>query len=141
MTAKMVSNPKIMYKFGQTMEDDVAQRFTAEYAKQHDFRTDCVLLSRDYDIRVLWSAYVTPQEADEYEKEFKDKYPKNVLTYVKYNGINECRSFTYPQSKEITDALRQRYPQGNKKPGSVKIYFIMAKKKEVSQPQLAFSTN
>lgn len=138
---KMVKNPRIMYKFGQTTCDDVAERFTAEYAKRCNFRTDCVLLCRDFVIDVLWSAFVTQEQADKAEEEFRIKYPKNVFTTEKYNGINECRSFNYDQSKAIRDYLDKTYPKQYKKPGMLKIYWVMATKKQavqVAAPELPF---
>ena len=135
---KMVTNPKIMYKFGQTTCDDVAERFTAEYAERCGFRTNCVLLSRDYKIRVLWSAYVTQEQADVAEWEFEARHPKNVLTVARYNGISECRYFKYDESKAIADYLRETYPQQTKKPGMVKIYWVMATKIQAVALQLPF---
>jgi len=127
-----------MYKFGQTTCDDVAERFTAEYAERSGFRTDCVLLCRDFKIDILWSAFVTQNQADQAEAAFAQKYPKNVLTRVKYNGITECRAFDYLGSKAITDYLRETYPAQSKKPGMVKIYWVMATKKEAVALELPF---
>ena len=63
----------------------------------------------------------------------KEKYPKNVITYEKYNGITECRYFTYDESVAFADYLDTAYPHQYKQPGMLKIYWVMAKKKPVVQ--------
>jgi len=127
---EMVNNPRIMYKFGQTEADDILERFTPEYAKKYNFDPTKVLLCEDFVLTPIWSTYVTREQANEAESSFKEKYPKNVLTYKKYNGITECRYFTYDQSVAIVENLSATFPYQEKQPEMIKIYWLMAKRKE-----------
>ena len=131
-----------MYKFGKTLCGDILDRYSVEYHNSHDWRG--VPLGKDYNIKTIWSRWVTKERAVKAEKWFKDNYPKEFYCSMNYNGITECRNWTVEQHKKFTEFLYASYPatkeyeneinrlkmQGDITRTHTKIYYIMLTKKQ-----------
>ena len=136
------SSPEILCKFGKTMSSDILERYDVDHHEKLGWKG--IPLGRDYNIKPIWSMWVTKERADKAEKWFKDNYRKEFYCTTKYNGITECRDFTLEQYEEFRDFLYTKYPatkqykaeilklmmQGNITKTHVKIYFIMLTKKQ-----------
>jgi len=122
------NDPNIMYKFGYTSQKD------ANLRQEVDFGKGKPPLARDFNVTTIWSGWFTPEQRVELESWFKDKFPKNVWTKEFYNGITECRHFSYLESKAISDHLYKEFPPYNHKEaeGLDHVYFQMLKKKAVT---------
>lgn len=120
--------PKRLYKFGRTTCADVLDRFNIEVHYQRNWRG--IPLAENYDPRVLWSRWVTKQEAVDAEKWFKDSFPKTFFTETQYNGITECRDWKPKQSFAFLTALQEKFPDRLPPKGAnYKIYYVMLTKK------------
>jgi hypothetical protein len=117
-------SPKRLYKFGKTSFPDVLERYSVDLHLKEGWRG--VPLAQDYNIKVLWSRWVTPAEAVEAEAWFKRTYPKTFSTGTTYNGITECRKWTPQQSYSFYDTLQKKFPRDQISEGaSHKIYYII----------------
>lgn len=124
-----MSVPERLYKFGSTSFSDVLKRFDIQMHIDNDWRA--TPLRQDYNVRVLWSKWVTRTEAKEAEKWFKENYPKTFLCEVDYNGITECRDWDQKQSYAFFNSLQAKFPEGNKSANAThKIYYVMLTKKQ-----------
>jgi hypothetical protein len=124
-----MSIPEKLYKFGTTSFPDVLQRFDIQQHIQNNWRA--TPLAQDYNIRVLWSKWVTQKEAKEAEKWFKQSYPKTFICEVDYNGITECRDWDRKQSYAFFQSLQNRFPDKEKDAKAThKIYYVMLTKKQ-----------
>lgn len=122
--------PKRLYKFGRTACADVLDRFDVDAHYQRNWRG--VPLAEKYDTRVLWSRWVTKQEAVDAEKWFKDSYPKSFFTQTQYNGITECRDWKPKQSFAFLDILKEKFPDREPPKGAKhKIYYVMLTLKQI----------
>ena len=133
--------PERMYKFGRTNSENVMERFDPQVHLKRKWRNTPLAL--DYDVKVLWSVWVTKQEATEAEKWFEANHPKTFFTEEKYNGIKECRDWKPKQSFAFSAELEKRYPKSSsywkeveeRKSNNTlqkthdKIYFVMLTKK------------
>lgn len=131
-----------MYKFGKTNSEDVLERYDPEKHTQRGWRN--IPLGRDYNIKVLWSMWVTKERAILAENWFKRTHPKNFFTLTPYNGITECRNWSQEESYYFTTLLNKHYPktpeyweeiaklrrEGTLKKQYDKVYFIMLTKKQ-----------
>ena len=125
-----MSSPEKLYKFGKTSSRDVLERYSVERHYERGWRG--IPLTEDYNIKVLWSRWVTPEEAEAAEKWFKETYPKTFFTESKYNGITECRNWTSEQSYSFNKELRDRFPDRNPpQEATQKIYYVMFTKKQI----------
>ena len=125
-----MSSPDRLYKFGKTSSKDVLERYSVEKHYRQGWRG--VPLSEDYNVRVLWSTWVTPEEAIEAERWFKETYPKTFFVETDYNGITECRNWDNKQSYVFFDTLRKRYPERDIPfDACQKIYYVMLTKKQI----------
>ena len=124
---QMKHDPSTMYKMGYTHHDDANLRQEDDYGKTP--------LARDFEVITLWSGWFTQEQRIKLEEWFKTKYPKNVWTKEAYNGITECRAFSYLESKALSDLLYKAYPPYNytKAKGLDHVYYQMLRKK----PQMA----
>lgn len=136
-----IDSPRVLYKFGKTTFLDVLDRYKVE--THQTLRWRGVPLAQDYWVRVIWSHWVTKEEADKAERWFQTTYPKTFYCVTDYNGITECRDWQSNQSFEFTGVLNQKYPaneqyrtqvqnlfkQGNITLTHSKIYFVMLNKK------------
>lgn len=120
-----------LYKFGYTQEPKAETRFTEAYHKQNNFRGIC--LGRDYNVKILWSAWVPKEKAIQLEKLFASKYPKTFWTDTEYNGITECRVFTERQYKENLRLWYTLYPSRSTKraEGFQHVYFAEFTRKKL----------
>lgn len=135
-------NPSRMYKFGKTNSEDVLERYDEAIHMQRNWRN--IPLGRDYDIKVLWSMWVTKDRAIKAEQWFKEKYPKKFYSLSLYNGITECRNWSQEESYFFTSLLDKYFPKTPvywkeidklRKEGTLqsthdKVYFIMLTKKQ-----------
>lgn len=101
--------PERMYKFGKTNFADINARFSEAVHSQFKWRS--IPLGSDYDIKPLWSRWVTKEEAVEAEKWFKETYPKDFFTSKNYNGIGECRVWKLEESYAFMGLLQKKYPK------------------------------
>ncbi len=134
-------NPQRMYKFGKTNSEDVLERYDPEIHVQRGWRN--IPLGRDYDVKVLWSMWVSKERAIKAEEWFRTKYPKKFFSLSPYNGITECRDWTKEESYFFTQLLDKYYPktpeywreiatlrkEGNLERYHDKVYFIMLTRK------------
>ena len=111
-----------MYKFGITTFPDVLTRFKAEVHYGRGWRS--IPLSRDYDIKVIWSRWITKKEGLAAEKWFRNAYPKNFYCLEPYNGIKECRVWTYNESCLFKATLLEKFPKSEIHTWEAKIYYI-----------------
>jgi hypothetical protein len=116
-------------------------RFSTEVHFEHNWSNTPIAL--DYDIKPLWSTWVTKEVATETEQWFKATYPKTFFTEVKYNGITECRDWSPQQSYAFMNVMLKKFPKDDsywqniealKATNSLygtyeKIYYIMLTKK------------
>ena len=130
-----------MYKFGKTNSIDVLERFDTD--RHINFKWRGIPLSKDYEVGVLWSHWVTKAEAREAERWFKENYPKQFFCEEDYNGITECRDWEPKRSFAFTSELRKRFPVTKEYREAIdelfrnetilrtheKIYFVMLTKK------------
>lgn len=130
-----------MYKFGKTNSEDVLERYDPEVHKQRSWRN--IPLGRDYNIKVLWSMWVSKGRAIKAEEWFKNTFPKKFFTLTPYNGITECRDWIKEESYLFTELLNKHYPktpeyweevaklkrEGTLKSTHDKVYFIMLTRK------------
>ena len=137
----MVTFPERLYKFGRTNSEDILERFDSKVHYLRKWRN--TPLSQDYDVKALWSAWVSKEEAKEAEQWFESNFPKTFITEVRYNGIKECRDWKPNQSYKFYALLEERYPknaeywqkvkklteEGALKKTHDKIYFVMLTKK------------
>ena len=133
--------PSRLYKFGRTNSVDVLERF--DLNRHVDFKWRGIPLSRDYEVGVLWSHWVSKAEAREAEKWFKESFPKQFFCEEDYNGITECRNWEPKHSFAFTTELRKKYPVTKEYREEIdnllkersllsthdKIYFVMLTKK------------
>lgn len=118
-----------LYKFGRTSFPDVLERYSVEVHNREGWRG--IPLAQDYSVKVLWSKWVTPAEAIEAERWFKQNYPKSFFTDTNYNGITECRNWTPQQSYSFFDVLQKKFPKDQTSDGALhKIYYILLTKKQ-----------
>ena len=131
-----------MYKFGKTNSEDVLERYDINVHTERNWRN--VPLGRDYDIRVLWSMWISKERAIKAEAWFKNTFPKKFYSLTSYNGITECRTFGQEESYYLTSLLDKHYPktpeywteiaklrdEGTLRSTHDKIYFIMLTKKQ-----------
>lgn len=131
-----------LYKFGKTTFRDVLVRFDKTVHETHGWRG--IPLSQDYEVKVMWSKWVTTSTADEAEQWFKQTYPKTFYTEVPYNGITECRDWTTAQSYAFIDTLNEKFPKDDTYQSEIKelaiaktllnthlkIYFVSLNKKQ-----------
>jgi len=103
--------PTRLYKFGRTSSEDIMERYNVDLHFERSWRSRPIAL--DYDIRPLWSIWVTREEALEAEKWFKDTYPKTFFSEVEYNGITECRDWAPQQSYAFMNLLNKKFPKDN----------------------------
>jgi hypothetical protein len=136
------NSPRVLYKFGKTLSSDILERFSVEYHESLNWRG--IPLGRDYNIKPIWSMWVTKERAVRAENWFKEAYPKEFFCTRNYNGITECRNWTVEQHQEFTNFLYATYPateqykkeinrlkmQGNITQTHTKIYYIMLTKKQ-----------
>jgi hypothetical protein len=121
--------PKRLYKFGRTTCEDVLDRFNIDVHYQRNWRG--VPLAEGYDAKVLWSKWVTKQEAVDAEKWFKSTFPKTFFVQTQYNGITECRDWKPKESYAFLDALKEKFPDRiPPKTAKHKIYYVMLTKKQ-----------
>ena len=134
-------NPKLLYKFGKTNSEDVLERFDPDNHVQRAWRN--IPLGRDYNVKVLWSMWISKERAVKAEEWFKTKFPRKFFSLTPYNGITECRDWTENESRFFTDILHKHYPktpeywsevarlrkEGNLQKYHDKIYFIMLTRK------------
>lgn len=122
-------NPTLMYKVGYTSHIDANVRQNTKFSN--------IPLGRDYDVTTIWSAWVPTEVRIQLENDWKYEVPKNVWTEVFYNGITECRSMAYEQSKEYSAKLYKEYPsyQHTEAPGLDHVYFQMLKLKSELKEQ------
>lgn len=124
-----------LYKFGKTSYSDVLDRFSEDIHNQHGWRA--IPLSKDYDVKVLWSRWVTVQEAAEAEAWFAQTYPKTFFSEVQYNGISECRDWSVDESYGFKRTLDEKFPKDKEYLSEVrtdthiKIYYVMLTKKQI----------
>ena len=130
-----------MYKFGKTNSEDVLERFDPSNHVQRAWRN--IPLGRDYNVKVLWSMWVTKERAVKAEEWFKTKFPKKFFSLTPYNGITECRDWIKEESYMFTQLLDKYYPKtpeywreiatlrrdGNLEKYHDKVYFIMLTRK------------
>jgi hypothetical protein len=136
------NSPKVLYKFGRTLSSDILERFSVEYHESLNWRG--IPLGKDYNIKPIWSMWVTKERAVRAEEWFKKTYPKEFFCSYSYNGITECRNWTVEQHQEFTNFLYTTYPateeykaeikrlkmRGNITQTHSKIYYIMLTKKQ-----------
>lgn len=116
--------PKRLYKFGMTSFPDVLDRYSVQRHYEEGWRARP--LAEDYDVRVLWSRWVTLEEAEDAERWFKTNYPKNFSSTITYNGITECRHWSPDQSYAFTEVLNKKFPKKDfDEERNRKIYFVM----------------
>ena len=134
-------NPQRMYKFGKTNSEDVLERYDPEIHRQRGWRS--IPLGRDYDVKVLWSMWVSKGRAIKAEEWFRKNYPKKFFSVCSYNGITECRDWSQEESYFFTSLLDKYYPktpeyweevaklrkEGTLKSTHDKVYFIMLTRK------------
>jgi hypothetical protein len=134
-------NPKLMYKFGRTNSEDILERYDPEIHVQRGWRN--IPLGRDYNVKVLWSMWVSKERAVKAEEWFKKTYPKRFFALAPYNGITECRNWSQEESYYFTSLLDKYYPktpeywreiatlrkEGNLQKYHDKVYFIMLTRK------------
>ena len=120
-----------LYKFGYTQEAKAETRFAEWYHKRNNFRGIC--LGRDYDVKILWSAWVTKEKAIELEKLFASLYFKTFWTDTEYNGITECRVLTYKQYRENLKLWYGMYPPSStrREEGLQHVYFAEFTRKKL----------
>jgi hypothetical protein len=137
-----VKSPQVLYKFGKTLSSDILERFSVEYHNRLNWRG--VPLGQDYNIKPIWSRWVTKERAIKAEDWFKRTYTKEFFCSRPYNGITECRNWTVKQHQEFTEFLYKNYPATEeyeaeirrlKRQGTItqthsKIYYIMLTKKQ-----------
>lgn len=137
----MSDSPTRLYKFGKTSSDDIMERFDLETHRLRKWRN--TPLAQDYEVKPLWSAWVTKEEAKEAEEWFETNYPKTFYSTSQYNGIKECRDWKPAESYKFFEVLEKRYPKvagywekieelkANKTISKThsKIYFVMLTKK------------
>jgi len=133
--------PTRLYKFGRTASEDIMERYSVDLHFERNWRG--IPIATDYNIRPLWSTWVTREEALEAERWFKDNYPKTFFTPQDYNGITECRDWTPQQSYAFMSVLEKKFPKdkaywqrvdalraaSNLHGTNEKIYYIMLTKK------------
>jgi len=133
--------PERLYKFGKTSSEDIMERFDPEVHAERSWRN--TPLGLDYNVKPLWSTWVTKEEAVEAEKWFESTYPKTFFSDITYNGIKECRDWKPNQSFAFYAELDKRYPKDGaywtrieelKQNNTLrkthnKIYFVMLTKK------------
>lgn len=102
-------DPQRMYKFGKTTSEDVLERFNE--AKHYELGWRAIPLSKDYNIKPLWSHWVTKEEAILAETWFKREFPKGFYSETDYNGITECRNWDYNQSTDFFNILSEKFPK------------------------------
>lgn len=121
--------PEKMYKFGKTHFSDVLKRFELQQHLDNEWRA--TPLCQDYNVRVLWSKWVSAQEAKEAERWFKDNYPKTFMCEVDYNGITECRDWSSKQSYAFFKSLQEKFSKNSTSTkAAYKIYYVMLTKKQ-----------
>jgi hypothetical protein len=120
-----------LYKFGYTHEVKAETRFTEQYHKQNNFRG--VSLGRDYNVKILWSAWVPEARAIELERLFANLNPKEFWTDTEYNGITECRVFSEKRYRENIKLWYKLYPSRSTKraEGLQHVYFAELTRKEL----------
>lgn len=135
--------PVRMYKFGKTVFQDILERFDENLHTAKEWRA--IPLSRDYEVKALWSKWVSREEANEAERWFARAYPKNFHCPVQYNGISECRDWTPKESYAFYKALEKRFPKSPEYQTEIqalresktlekthrKIYYVMLTKKQI----------
>lgn len=135
------TNPKLLYKFGKTNSEDVLERFDPDNHVQRAWRN--IPLGRDYNVKVLWSMWISKERAVKAEEWFKTKFPRKFFSLTPYNGITECRDWIENESRFFMDILHKYYPktpeywsevarlrkEGNLQKYHDKIYFIMLTRK------------
>lgn len=104
----MSKGPVKMYKFGYTREAKAETRFSEYYHKENNFRGVC--LGRDYNVKILWSAWATKDKALELEELFASRYQKDFWIDTDYNGITECRVFSEKEYRENLKFWYGMYP-------------------------------
>jgi len=126
MTYKM-TDPRVIYKFGKTKSYDVVDRF-----KDHE-------LLKYYDIKPVFSQFLTEQEADRWETEYLQKYPKwdydfDLSFNPKVDGITEMRCIDEAVVNKIrTDLYNKKSKLETGKRGrecNTKFYFVKFVKKD-----------
>jgi hypothetical protein len=123
-----------LYKLGYTQEPKAELRFAEHYHKRHNFKG--IPLGRDYDVRILWSAWVSKERAIELESLFANINPKEFWTDTDYNGITECRVFSKKRYAENMKLWYKLYPSCSTKraEGLQHVYFAeLTRKKLVAQ--------
>lgn len=105
----MTTSPKRLYKFGRTSSENILERFDIEIHYKRNWRN--IPLAQDYEVKPLWSTWVTKQEAIDAEKWFRVNYPKNFDSEIPYNGINECRIWKPAESFKFFQVLEEKYPK------------------------------
>lgn len=120
--------PERMYKFGKTHFSDVLKRFDVQEHLNNNWRA--TPLSQDYNVRVLWSKWVTAKQAKEAEKWFKENFPKTFMCEIDYNGITECRDWDTKRSYAFFKSLQSKFTDSEKPVKTpYKIYYVMLTRK------------
>lgn len=136
-----MSLPKRLYKFGSTIYLDIADRFSESLHNRLGWSS--IPLSKDYNIRPIWSRWVLKEEAEKAEKWFAREYPKNFYCDTNYNGITECRDWQVRESRAFHEVLLKKFRRDKQydleianlvKEGTIikthsKIYYIMLTRK------------
>jgi len=102
-------DPYRMYKFGKTTSEDILERFDEQTHYRLGWRA--TPLSRDYEIKPLWSMWLPKERAVLAENWFKRTYPKKFISQTDYNGITECRNWTEEESRAFYSFLNEKYPK------------------------------
>ena len=135
-------DPIKMYKFGKTSSEDILERFDPEVHYRENWRA--TPLGRDYNIKPIWSMWVTKERAIKAEQWFEKTYTKKFFSATDYNGITECRNWTEEEHRAFTKFIYARYrkteeywkevaqlkAQGKLGKTHKKIYYIMLTKKQ-----------
>lgn len=111
---------KSIYKFGRTSYGDILERFNAARHRQLEWRGEP--LSSRFDVKPLWSKWVTVEEAKAAEQWFSDRYPVNVFIGSEFNGHSECRQWTREELDSFWKILNKEHPKNStywKSAGSV----------------------
>lgn len=119
-------NPQVIYKFGKTKNYDVVNRF-----KDHS-------LLKHYNIQPIFSQFLTEAEADQWENEYLQKYPKwdydfELDTDEVIDGITEMRCIDEGIVNKIRQDLydkKAKLQTGTRdKSCNTKFYFVKFTKK------------
>jgi hypothetical protein len=72
-------SPEVLCKFGKTMSSDILERYSVEHHERLGWKG--IPLGKDYNVKPVWSMWVTKERADRAEEWFKEKYAKEFFNF------------------------------------------------------------